>query len=143
MHRLHLVVTILADCLQDIQAIGDILNLTNAVDQWRLLLSWVQVYRLLKVMADKVVPLQSRLTLYQELDRGEGRHAPLHTLNMLVCASMLTIVRCVRIMHDSMPKFWQSLRLLLPALCCMCCLLTDGLVPAPTHKDNASACQYV
>lgn len=52
---------------------GPQLDLRRTPDRWKFLLSWVQAYRLLTVMAEKVAPLQGRLALYEIINRGPGR----------------------------------------------------------------------
>ena len=59
--------------LQALQAIGPELDMRREADRWRLLLTWVQVYRLLTVMSRNLAELRDRLPLYEVIGRGPGR----------------------------------------------------------------------
>ena len=62
-----------ACALQGLKRVGPLLNLRHEVDRWHMLLSAVQAYRLLGLMSASVRDLPGRLTLYEIIDRGDGR----------------------------------------------------------------------
>lgn len=63
----------MAGALQGLKLVGPQLELRREDDCWRLLLTAVQAYRLLGQMSANVADLLGRLSLYETIDRGDGR----------------------------------------------------------------------
>lgn len=59
--------------LQELELVGPQLDLRHPLDRCKFLLSWVQVYRLLTVMSERLAPLQGHIALWEVVHLGSGR----------------------------------------------------------------------